>query len=37
VLPSAKADDQVDFCEETPGQIVVAANSPALIELAAPK
>jgi hypothetical protein len=37
VLPSAKADDLVDFCEDTPGQIVVAAISPALIELAAAK
>jgi hypothetical protein len=34
VLPSAKADDVLEFCEDEPGQIVVAAISPALIELA---
>jgi hypothetical protein len=34
VLPSNKADDLLEFCEDTPGQIVAAAISPALIELA---
>ena len=33
-LPSNKADDLLEFIEDTPGQIVVAAISPALIELA---
>lgn len=34
VLPSNKADDLLEFLEDTPGQVVVAAISPALIELA---
>ena len=33
-LPSNKADDLLDFLEDTDGQVVVAAISPALIELA---
>ena len=33
-LPSNKADDLLEFCGDTEGQVVVAALSPALIELA---
>jgi SNF2 family DNA or RNA helicase len=34
VLPSNKVDDLLEFLEDNPGQLVVAANSPQLIELA---
>jgi SNF2 family DNA or RNA helicase len=37
VLPSNKVDDLLEFCEDTDGQIVVAAISPSLIELAEKK
>jgi SNF2 family DNA or RNA helicase len=33
-LPSSKVDDLVDFLYDNPGPLVVAANSPQLIELA---
>jgi len=36
-LPSNKADDLIEFLEDNPGQVVVAAISPDLIELAARK
>jgi SNF2-related domain/Helicase conserved C-terminal domain len=36
-LPSPKIDDLIDFLEGEPGQLVVAANSPRLVELAARK
>lgn len=32
-LPSSKADDLLEFLDDTEGQLVVAANSPPLIEL----
>jgi SNF2 family DNA or RNA helicase len=34
VLPSSKVDDLIDFLYDNPGPLVVAANSPTLIELA---
>jgi len=34
VLPSSKVDDLLDFLEDNPGPLVVAANSPRLIALA---
>jgi SNF2 family DNA or RNA helicase len=34
VLPSSKVDDLVEFLEDNPGPLVVAANSPRLVELA---
>lgn len=34
VLPSSKVDDLIDFLGDNPGQLVVAANSPRLVELA---
>jgi SNF2 family DNA or RNA helicase len=37
ILPSNKADDLLDFLEDTPGQVVVYATSPRLIELAEKK
>jgi SNF2 family DNA or RNA helicase len=33
-LPSSKADDLLDFLEDNPGPLVVAANSPQVVELA---
>jgi SNF2 family DNA or RNA helicase len=33
-LPSTKVDDLLDFLEDNPGQLVVAANSPKLVALA---
>jgi hypothetical protein len=33
-LPSSKVDDLVDFLDDNPGSLVVAANSPKLVELA---
>jgi SNF2 family DNA or RNA helicase len=37
VLPSNKVDDLLEFCEDNEGQLVVAAISPALIDLAQKK
>lgn len=36
-LPSSKADDLLDYLSDNPGQLVVAANSPRLVELAEQK